>query len=83
MHKAKNIQGIHTQALLELLNNPVLAICEASIRKGHARATHFLMRQGDTVIDEGIDGEETKWEAADFLNHYQQTWWTVEQKIYK
>ena len=71
MHKAKNIQGIPTQALIELLNNPVLAIWEASIRKGHARATHFLMQQGDTVIDEGIDDEETKWEAPDFLNHYQ------------
>ena len=71
MHKAKNIQGIHTQALLELLNNPVLAIWEASIRKGHARATHFLMQQGDTVIDEGIDDEETTGEAPDFLNHYQ------------
>jgi hypothetical protein len=58
-----------TEQLVEILKNNDDCCVEASIQLcGGVQSTHFLNLDGDTLYDEGNDGEERKTTLEEFAN---------------
>lgn len=45
----------------------------------NGKATHFLLAKKSSLLDEGVDGELTKWEKDDFISHYKNSQWIINQ----
>ena len=68
--------------LVSLINfNKSKVIEVALLLNYNGKATHFLSERKAVIFDEGIDGELTKWKKNEFISHYQNSQWMVEQIV--
>lgn len=72
---------IATDRLLELLMQDHGRFVEASLNDGIFNATHFLRFGGRKVFDTGIDSVTVSWKKSDFLFHYSQAKWKIDQIV--
>ena len=57
-------------------------IIEASLLLNYGgKATHFLSKRKSYIIDEGIDGQLTKWSKDEFITHYKNSQWIISQTV--
>lgn len=72
---------IKTKELVETINSNPNKWVEASLRFGQISATHFLLFAHNKLYDEGIDGEVRVVNPADFIKHYQNSLWKIDNVI--
>jgi hypothetical protein len=57
-------------------------IIEASLLLNfNGRATHFISAKKSLIFDEGIDGKLIKWKKEDFIKHYKNSQWIIDQVV--
>ncbi|MCX6350833.1 MAG: hypothetical protein NTX03_03115 [Bacteroidetes bacterium] len=54
---------------------------EARLRFKNIAATHFLIFVNNKLFDEGIDGEEREVSIDDFVNHYENCYWQIDNLV--
>lgn len=47
----------------------------------NGKATHFISAKKTLILDEGIDGELIKWEKENFIEHYKNSQWIIDQIV--
>ena len=47
----------------------------------NGKATHFITTKKNLIFDEGIDGELVKWKKEDFIEHYKNSQWMIDQIV--
>jgi hypothetical protein len=71
-----------TKQLLNLANINQYKIIEASLLLGfNSKATHFFSLKKSLLFDEGIDGQITKWRKDEFILHYKNATWILDQIV--
>ena len=70
-----------TRQLLDFLNGNHHLIEASLLLNFGGRATHFISRHQAIICDEGIDDELVRWQPADFLAHYHDASWSIQQII--
>jgi len=73
------MKKVNTKELLEIMINLQNHTIEASLNNGTFNATHFLRFGGRKVYDCGIDSADISWNIDEFLRHYPQAFWKIEQ----
>jgi len=75
------INFIKPEDLIEIvISNPKKWV-EVRLRFGIISATHFIIFSDDKLFDEGIDGEEREITAVDFIKHYRNTFWQIDNIV--
>lgn len=74
---------IDTKSLLQtIINNPRKMFEVTLIINNSFQATHFIYTlDSNSLVDEGIDGEETNTLVIDFLTHYRAMFWKVDNML--
>lgn len=72
---------ISTNDLIMRLKSNKGKVFEVSLNNGFFRATHMIYWGGKILYDTGIDSVEIKWKSDEFKNHYDLSFWEVEQIV--
>lgn len=73
---------IHTLDLVDLLKLNKKKQIEVSIKNHFLSATHFLSFGGKKIYDVGIDSKQSIWEIKEFIEHYKNTYWNIDQILF-
>ena len=72
-----------TNQLLDLVYKTKGIIETALLLNFGGKATHFISANQSLIFDEGIDDEFVKWQPSEFIAHYKNSVWTIEQIIHE
>ncbi len=75
------INFIRTNELIETVISNSNKWIEAKLRFGHISATHFLLFANNKLHDEGIDGEMKEVSINEFINHYKNSYWQIDNVV--
>jgi len=75
------INFIRTNELIETVISNSNKWIEAKLRFSNISATHFLLFADNRLYDEGIDGEEREVSLSDFIFHYQNSYWQIDNIV--
>ena len=72
---------VTTAQLLEILSSDEFLeqSADCSLLLGGIRVTHLLFMQDDVLYDTGLDDAELEWLPDDFLNHYANHLWRINE----
>jgi hypothetical protein len=72
---------IRTEELIKQVTSNPRKWVEARLRLGSISATHFLIFSNKQLFDEGIDGEERQVSIDDFIKHYRDSFWQIDNIV--
>lgn len=72
-----------TNQLLDLIYKTKGIIEAALLLNFGGKATHFISTNQALIFDEGIDDELVKWQPSEFIAHYKNSVWVIDQIIYE
>ncbi len=72
---------LSTKKFISLIKENPNKVFEAALDNGYYCATHFLFLDNKFINDTGIDSKVTLWKAENFLQHYKNAFWQIDQIV--